>query len=154
MALPDADVHLHATGTTAWPAPAEDPDEAQAMLYEIAWDSTRPDKERALAARGAIACAREIHGPSAGALPPGDEAEGHLADAVVSNDEVLDAVTELGPVPYPQSRAFGSMLAGRLYDTRTTQRDRLLAVQERFLADQVLPPESEASRLAADDRRR
>ena len=141
------------TPTGAWPTADTDPAEAQAMLHDIVWDANRPETERALAARGAIACARELGDGAVPGLPPGDEADGYLAEAVTSHDVVLDAAHELGPLPYPTSRNFGAELAGRIYDTVTTRRDQLLATSERFLADQVLPPESEASRRAADDGR-
>lgn len=92
-----------------------DSGQAQDRCYSMAWDSSTAETERASACRQAVHAA-DIDGRLAEAVPDTDEAQDLLAAGLADDDVVLDAAHDLGPMAYPETRAFGAFLAGAIYD--------------------------------------
>lgn len=101
-----------------------DAGDVQDAAYTRAWNtSTYSDVERAAAARAAINAYRESDPELGDVLGPDPDAVAELEEALRDDDTVLDSIHLLGPLPYPQSRGFGALLAGTTYDLWVTRRE-------------------------------
>lgn len=98
--------------------------DVQERSYAHAWNTAHnTDAERAEAVRSAITAARTSDPDLVNVLGPDPEALSHLEDALHDDDTLLDAVHTLGPLPHPQDRNFGPLVAGAAYDLWTTRRE-------------------------------